>query len=62
MGFAVATTFLLINGLRLTASEPDAFEIFSGVADGRYSEDEIGAWIRVCQREIHAVRVQDERG
>jgi death-on-curing protein len=46
VGFACAATFLRLNGLRLTASEPEAYDAVMGVAEGRYSEDEIAAWIR----------------
>lgn len=50
IGFAAAATFLLLNGLRLTASEPDAYELVVGVADGTYSEEQAAAWIRTNTR------------
>jgi death on curing protein len=46
IGFAAAATFLLLNGLRLMATEPDAYDMVVGVAEGRYSEEEAAAWIR----------------
>ena len=46
VGFAASATFLVLNGVRLTASEADAFEMVSGVAEGRYSEEKIASWIR----------------
>ncbi len=46
VAFAVATTFLLVNGLRLTATESDAYDLVVGVAAGLYSEVDIAVWIR----------------
>jgi death-on-curing protein len=46
VGFAAAATFLLLNGVRLTASEPEAYDAVIGVAEGRYTEEEIAIWIR----------------
>ncbi|HEX2093167.1 MAG TPA: type II toxin-antitoxin system death-on-curing family toxin [Longimicrobiaceae bacterium] len=46
VGFACAATFLLLNGVRLTASEPEAYDLVIGVAEDRYTEDEVAAWIR----------------
>jgi death-on-curing protein len=46
VGFACAATFLRLNGLRLTASEPEAFDTVVGLVEGRYSEEQIAAWIR----------------
>jgi death-on-curing protein len=46
VAFACATTFLRLNGLRLTASEPEAYDAVIGLVEGRYSEEQIGAWIR----------------
>lgn len=46
VAFASAATFLLLNGRRLTASEPDACEAVIGVAEGRHTEGEIGEWVR----------------
>lgn len=46
IGFAAAATFLLLNGLRLTASEADAYETVVGLAEGRLSEEETAGWIR----------------
>lgn len=46
VGFAASATFLLLNGVRLTASEPEAYEAVIGVVEGRYPEAQLAAWIR----------------
>lgn len=46
VGFACAVTFLRLNGLRLTASEAEAYDAVLGLVEGRYSEEEIAEWIR----------------
>ena len=46
VGFAAAATFLLLNGVRLTASEPEAYDAVIGVAEGRHTEEEIAGWLR----------------
>ena len=46
VGFAAAATFLLMNGVRLTASEEEAYDAVVRVADGRLSETELAGWIR----------------
>ena len=46
VGFACAATFLRLNGLRLTASEPEAYDAVVGMVEGRYSEEQIAEWIR----------------
>jgi death-on-curing protein len=46
VGFAAAATFLLLNGARLTATEVEAYDLVIGVAEGRYSEEDIALWIR----------------
>jgi death on curing protein len=46
VGFAAAATFLRLNGMRLNASEVEAFEAVIGLAEGRYTEDEVAVWIR----------------
>src|SRR5947199_9559979 len=46
VGFAAAATFLLLNGLRLTAPEADAYDIVIGLAEGRLSESELARWFR----------------
>jgi prophage maintenance system killer protein len=40
---STAATFLLINGLRLRASEVEAYDIFPGVVAGRVSEEDLAA-------------------
>lgn len=46
IGFAAAATFLLLNGLRMTASEADAYDVVIGLVEGRLSEEEIADWLR----------------
>ena len=46
IGFAAATTFLLLNGIRLMASEADAYDTVIGLTEGRLSEEEVAQWIR----------------
>lgn len=53
VAFACATTFLRLNGSRLTASEPEAYDAVIGLVEGRYSEEQIAAWIR---RQSESVR------
>lgn len=46
VGFAAAGTFLLLNGLRLTASEADAYDVVMGAVEGRRTESDIAEWFR----------------
>jgi death-on-curing protein len=46
VAFACAATFLRLNGVRLTASEPDAYHAVIGAVEGRYTEEDLAAWIR----------------
>lgn len=46
VGFACAATFLRLNGVRLTAPEPEAYDAVIGLVEGRYSEEQIAEWIR----------------
>lgn len=46
VGFAAAATFLLLNGMRLTASELEAYEMVIAVVEGRHTEEQLAAWIR----------------
>jgi death-on-curing protein len=46
VAFAGAATFLLLNGFRLTASEPEAYDAVIGVVEGRYSEEDLAVWLR----------------
>src|SRR4051795_8645913 len=48
VGFAAAATFLRLNGLRLTATEADAYDKVVALAAGRVSEPDLVAWIRQC--------------
>lgn len=46
VAFAAAATFLLLNGIRLTASEAGAYDAVIGLVEDRYSEAETAHWIR----------------
>jgi death-on-curing protein len=46
IGFAAAATFLLVNGVRLIASEADAYDTVIGLIEGHLSEEEVAQWIR----------------
>lgn len=46
VGFAAAATFLLLNGLRLTASEADAYDAVIGAVEGSRTESNIADWLR----------------
>jgi death-on-curing protein len=46
VAFASAATFLQLNGLRLTAPEPEAYHAVIGLVEGRYSEEQVAAWLR----------------
>ena len=45
-GFLAGAAFLELNGLRLTASEPDATHIIVGLAAGEVSETELAVWFQ----------------
>jgi death-on-curing protein len=45
VGFAAAATFLLPNGVRLDAPEPDAYDAVLAVVEGRATEEQTAAWI-----------------
>ena len=53
VGFAAAATFLVLNGLRLTASEVEAYEAVIAVTEGRFSEEEVAEWIRAHSEPRH---------
>jgi death on curing protein len=46
VAFAVAVTFLLLNGRRLTASETEAYDVVIAAADGRRTEPDLAEWLR----------------
>jgi death-on-curing protein len=52
VGFAVAVTFLLLNGIQLEASEAEAYDTVIGVVEGSYSEAEVAIWIRSNSRRV----------
>ena len=43
-GFVVATTFLLLNGYDLTATEREVVTTFLLLAQGQLAEEELAAW------------------
>ena len=55
VGFAAAGTFLLLNGLRLTGSEADAYDAVMGAAEGRRTESDIADWFRANTEPVKAV-------
>jgi len=46
VGFAAAATFLWLNGLRLTASESEAYDAVIGTVEGSRTESELADWLR----------------
>jgi death-on-curing protein len=46
VGFAASATFLLLNGLRLTASEADAYNAVIGAVEGSRTESDTADWLR----------------
>jgi death-on-curing protein len=46
VAFASAATFLLLNGLRLTATEAEAYDVVIGVVEGGHSEAWLAGWFR----------------
>ncbi len=52
VAFACSATFLRLNGVRLTASEMEAYHAVIGSAEGRYSEEEIAHWFREHSEQI----------
>jgi death on curing protein len=45
IGFAAAVSFLDMNGIALTASEPDAHQCVIAVVEGRLTEHDLSLWI-----------------
>ena len=46
VGFAAAATFLLLNGVSLTADEVEAYDFVMAVAEGRTGEAAAADWFR----------------
>jgi death-on-curing protein len=46
VGFAAAATFQRLNGLRLTASESDAYDAVIEVVEGSRTESDLARWLR----------------
>ncbi|MDR0788162.1 MAG: type II toxin-antitoxin system death-on-curing family toxin [Gemmatimonadota bacterium] len=53
VAFAAAATFLLLNRARLTASEPEAYDMVIAVVDGRQTEKQAAVWIRTHMIFVH---------
>jgi len=50
VAFAAMATFLHANGLRLTASEEEAYVVMIDLATGDLAEDDLARWLRAsCQ-------------
>ena len=45
VALAVVDVFLRLNGLELTADEPDAVSTVQSLADGELTEDQLAEWI-----------------
>ena len=43
----VAMTFLLVNGLKVTATKEDRYFVFYDLAAGKFSEAELAQWLEV---------------
>lgn len=54
VGFAAAATFLLLNGLRLTAPEADAYDAVIGAVEGSRTKADIADWIRANTEPVSA--------
>jgi death-on-curing protein len=52
IGLAAASSFLKANGIRLTATQDEAYELVLGVVENRYTEQDAIRWI-----EKHSDRV-----
>jgi death-on-curing protein len=52
VGFAAAGTFLLLNGLRLTASEADAYDAVIGAVEEHRTESDVAEWIRASTEPV----------
>src|SRR3954451_7756412 len=46
VGFAAAATFVWLNGLRMTASESEAYDAVIGTVEGSRTESELADWLR----------------
>jgi death-on-curing protein len=46
VAFVVAASFLLLNGLKLVASDEQVIEVFLSLAAGQTSESDLAEWFR----------------
>lgn len=53
IGFAAASSFLKANGMRLTATQDEAYELVLGVAEGRYTEQDATRWLEEHSSPMH---------
>jgi death on curing protein len=44
-GLVVAFVFLILNGIDITASEEETYEVFIDLASGKLSEKKLAAWL-----------------
>jgi death on curing protein len=58
VAFACAATFLRLNGRRLAAPEPDAYDAVVGLIEGRYAEEQIAIWIRANSEPVGALYLE----
>jgi death-on-curing protein len=52
VAFAAAATFLLLNGLRLTASETEAYDAVIATVEDRLTESELADWLRATSEAV----------
>ena len=58
IAFSVLFTFLDLNGLELTASEPEAVRAMLALASGELDEDGLAAWVRGASRKARRTQGQ----
>jgi death-on-curing protein len=59
VAFAATATFLLLNGVRLIASEAEAYDAVIGLVAGRYSEAQAADWIRANSASVGSVHTME---
>ena len=47
---AAARTFLLVNDVKIEASEDDLYDLFMGIAAGEIGRDDVDSWLRTRER------------
>lgn len=56
IGFAAASSFLKANGIRLTATQDEAYQLVLGVVENRYTEQDAMLWIEQHSKPIDQSR------